>query len=152
MSHQSGLPMWVSNFDLHQHAYRIYQGTFNTRSTVLWPSNSQGLRCQSQSWSLTPGLLSTDLDKDKPQYTRGCSVYILTDKAAILHINSLLLPYKLSTSVSTYNWVLQQFFTSITYRQLGTTSLQFTHTQLQTIEFTASQSEWLNTNTVTYHS
>ena len=81
----------------------FYQGTFNTGSTDLWPSNSLGLMCQSQ--SLIPHTRTSIYwsGQNKPQYTRGCSVYILTDKATILHINSLPLPYKLSTSVSTFN-------------------------------------------------
>jgi len=57
-----------------------------------------------------------------------------------------------TTSLQFTHTQLRYQITSITYRQLGTTSLQFTHTQLQTTVFNASQSEWLNINTVTYHS
>jgi len=165
--------MWVSNFDLHQHAYRIYQGTFNTGSIDLWPSNLQGLICQSQ--SLIPHTRTSihQSGQTNPKNIRGCSVYILTDnlptsKQVHSHFRTnCQLQYQLKTEF--YNNSELQLST----KQLGDTSLQYTHrdtctTSLslhynlsQSIQYhftsihqhrTSSNCVYWFTNTVTYHS
>jgi len=71
-------------------------------------------------------------------------------QAANFNTNSTSLPYKLTTSVSTHKQqILQQNKASVSCKQLGTTSLQFTHTQLQ-CHYSTVSSKQLGTTSLQY--